>query len=354
MGKVGIMSMQRIKNYGSFLQAYSLKKTIESLGHEVEFIDYEYEKSLVKGKKEILKKIKKNINIIHYIKKRNNYKKFREKFDNEFLPEIGIDKINYNKNVQTLVVGSDEVFNCLQPYPVGYSRNLFGMGYKNSNVISYAACFGFTNLEGLKEHKIDKEVAELLNDFKAVSVRDKNSYNTVKSLTNKEPIINLDPVLIYNFSDYIKDVELKNYIIIYAYPGRLSKKEENYIKKFAKKHNKKILSLGSYQRIADIVKIIHPLDVFSYFKNADYIITDTFHGTIFSVKTHAKFCSIIRKSNNNKLYDLLERLNQTDRIASSVTDIERLYNTDPIYEKTDKIIEKERNKSLDYLEKNLV
>ena len=49
--KIGIMSMQRIKNYGSFLQAYGLKKIIESLGHDVEYVDYEYEKSVIKNNK---------------------------------------------------------------------------------------------------------------------------------------------------------------------------------------------------------------------------------------------------------------------------------------------------------------
>lgn len=46
--KIGILSMQRIVNYGSFLQAYGLKKTVEKLGHEVEFVDYTIEPCLVK------------------------------------------------------------------------------------------------------------------------------------------------------------------------------------------------------------------------------------------------------------------------------------------------------------------
>ena len=51
MKKVGIMSMQRIINYGSFLQAYGLKKVIEGLGYEVEFVDYQVEKTLISDKK---------------------------------------------------------------------------------------------------------------------------------------------------------------------------------------------------------------------------------------------------------------------------------------------------------------
>ena len=47
MSKVGILSMQRIKNYGSFLQAYALKKLVEDLGHEVQFVDYHVEKPVI-------------------------------------------------------------------------------------------------------------------------------------------------------------------------------------------------------------------------------------------------------------------------------------------------------------------
>ena len=50
MSKVGILSMQRIKNYGSFLQAYGLKKIIEELGHDVEFVDYHIEPSIIENK----------------------------------------------------------------------------------------------------------------------------------------------------------------------------------------------------------------------------------------------------------------------------------------------------------------
>ena len=83
MKTVGIMSMQRIRNYGSFLQAYSLKKIIESLGYKVEFIDYKYEQSLVDDKKNIVEKIIKNHNIIEFCKKSKQKRLFAQKYDKE-------------------------------------------------------------------------------------------------------------------------------------------------------------------------------------------------------------------------------------------------------------------------------
>lgn len=355
MSKVGIMSMQRIRNYGSFMQAYALKKIIESLGKEVVFVDYIFEKSILPERKNIIKKIKKNINIIQFIYKRNAIKKFGRVYDKEFLRDLGIRKENYNDNeIETLVIGSDEVFNCLQPYPVGYSRNLFGYGYEKVNVISYAACFGHTTYNELKKYKIDSEISKLLKKFKAISVRDSNSEKNILKLTGIKPTINLDPVLIYDFRDRRKiNVDIKDYIIVYAYPGRLSLKEEKYIKKFAIRHRKKILSLGSYQSIADEVKIVHPLEIFSYFEKADFVITDTFHGSIFSIKTGANFCTIIRDSNRNKLDDLLNKLSLESRKVSRIEDIEKMYNNKIDYKKTIKIIEIEKKKTYDYLKENI-
>ena len=80
---------------------------------------------------------------------------------------------------------------------------IFGKNYESIPVISYAASFGHTKLEKLRALKIDKEIAELLNNFKAISVRDENSFNIIKQLTRIEPVIHLDPVLIASYDSFI-------------------------------------------------------------------------------------------------------------------------------------------------------
>lgn len=355
--KVGIMSMQRIKNYGSFLQAYGLKKTIESLGHDVEFVDYKYEGIVIQEKKKpVYKKIFDNINIFKYIKKKKIIKEYERRFNEEFIPELcGKERNIHPKTIDCLVIGSDEVFNCLQGYPVGYSKDLFGNGYKN--VISYAASFGQTSYEDLKKYKIDKEIGNLLKKFKSISVRDENSYNNIIKLTGNKPKLNLDPVLITDYSDEIIDnVTIKDYIILYAYPGRITKKEKKAIRDFANRHNKKIVSFGMYQDIADIDATVHPFEILSYFKHADFIITDTFHGSIFAIKNHSNFCTIVRNSKNgnaNKLEDLLDRLKLGNRIINSIGDIEMRYNEKIDYSEIDRIIKNEKYNTIQYLNKNL-
>lgn len=350
--------MQRIINYGSFLQAYGLKKTIESIdkSNKVEFIDYKFEKSIIKktNKDTLFYKIISHYNVPLYLNNKKYHNVLSKKYK-EFLKMINISEKNYNKNIDTLVIGSDEVFNCLQPYPVGYSRNLFGYEYEKKKVISYAACFGHTSLPALKEYKIDKEIGKMLKKFNAISVRDENSYKIVKELTGKNPELNLDPVLISNYDEELKEnaINEKNYILIYVYPNRLNKKEQKYIKKFVKKYNKKIISIGSYQKIADKSIIANPFEVLNYFKNADYVITDTFHGTVFSIKMNTKFCTIIRKSNYNKLSFLLQKLKQEDRMVKELDDIEKLYNKEIDFKESNKVIENETRKSIKYLKENI-
>lgn len=356
MKKVGIISMQRIINYGSFLQSYGLYSTIKKIGYDVNFIDYHYDGTLVDIKKTpFLKKILRNLNMIDFLKKRQHNKKFKEQITNA-LKEIGVnDDYNYDKNIDSLVIGSDEVFNCMQGFPVGYSLELFGKGFENKNIISYAASFGYTTAEMLKKYNKETEIGNLLNKFNAISVRDENSYKIVENLCNRKSYINLDPVLIADYSKFIKSERpiKENYIIIYAYPKRFTKEEQKYIKLFARKHNKKIISLGFYQEIADYNLPISPFDVFTYFKYADYVITDTFHGTIFSIKVNTKFCTIVRKSNLNKLSYLLKTLEQEDRMVRKLEDIETLYDKKINYEKTNLIIKNETEKSIHYLQENI-
>lgn len=357
MRKVGILSMQRIPNYGSFLQAYGLKKIIEDLGNEVVFVDYTYEAPIVDNKltmRKLSKKIVDNLNVVKKVKIRkgwkhfkNEYKMFIKKYFN-----IGDEKNIHPQDISNLVIGSDEVFNCMQGYPVGYSKELFGANYDNINVITYAASFGYTNLEMLEKYGISDEVARYLRNLNAISVRDKNSFNIVNQLIGDSPYQNFDPVLVSEF-EYSKKVDLKDYIIVYTYPGRLKKNEEKYIKEFAKKNNKKIVSLGFYQTIADLNLYVDPLDVFSYFKNADFIITDTFHGTIFSIKTNSKFCTIIRDSNKNKMSDLLKKLKQEDRKVELLKDIDIMYNQEIDYAETNELIRNERKRTIEYLKEKI-
>lgn len=367
--KVGIMSMQRIKNYGSFLQAYALKNMIEELGHKVEFVDYHVEEPIINSE------IRKNDKIIKAIKtlegnapliQKIQYIIHKKDFGKKYYKELGLtEKPNYNPDIDTLVIGSDEVFNCIQSNKnVGYSLELFG---KNSNAkrkITYAASFGNTTLEKLEKYNKKEEISELLNNFDSVSVRDANSGKIIEEISNKRVVYNLDPVLIYDYMNKctrIPDLKIdENYIIVYAYSNRISKEESQHIKKFAKEKKMKVYAIGGAQKCADKFIDCSPFEVLAYFKNAQMVITDTFHGSIFSIITNRNFVTIVRKSvgnnygNEEKLTDLLNRLNLGNRVVYNINDIDSILSENVEYENTNKIIKENKNIAIDYLKKEIM
>ncbi|GHV88944.1 hypothetical protein AGMMS50267_13040 [Spirochaetia bacterium] len=117
-------------------------------------------------------------------------------------------------------------------------------------------------------------------------------------------------MLFFDFSKYIKSLDDKDFILVYSYPLRIRDKDEiNNIKEFSKRSNKKLISIGSFYDWCDDMVSPHPFEVLSYFISADYIITDTFHGTLLSLKYNKQFITIIRNSNQTKLRHLLHFMN---------------------------------------------
>lgn len=370
MAKIGILSMQRIKNYGSFLQAYGLKKILEKQGHDVEFVDYHIESPIIKENNETT--LKKNDKLqkaltalsgdepltqkIKYILHKKNFgKKYYKILDLT-------DEPNYNPELDTLVIGSDEVFNCIQSNQnVGYSLELFGKNNKARNLISYAASFGNTTLEKIEKYSKEKELGDLLSKFNSISVRDNNSGKIVENISNKKVEYHLDPVLAY---DYMNECDLipkvpnkEKYILVYAYSGRISLDEAQVIRKYAKEKKLKVYSIGGAQKCADKFIDCSPFEVLAYFKNAQLIITDTFHGSIFSIITHSDFVTLVRKSignaygNEEKLTDLLDRLNLNNRIIYNLNELSNKLEQKIDYAITDKILEEEREKTYKYLKR---
>lgn len=350
--KVGILSMQRIRNHGSFLQAYALSSTIKSLGHEVEFVDFKIEPCAVEPE------IPLSVETAPEDRKRavKYILDAEHNFSTNILKDINVAERNERAKVDTLVIGSDEVFNCLQKNPdVGYSLELFGKDSNANKIISYAASCGDTTYERICKHNKQNEISELLNRFSSISVRDENSKEFVENLSNIKPQNHLDPVLIYDFKDVIRDnVKIDNYIIAYAYDFNFSDEEAIYIKEFAKKYNKKILSFSiCYQDFADIIVDAHPLEVLAYFEKADFVVTNTFHGTIFSIKSHTPFVSFTRNYNTQKLGDLIRRLGFQNRKISSLEKLEEKYNEKMDFSKCDELLKNEKIRTIEYLKENL-
>lgn len=365
--KAGILSMQRICNYGSFLQAYGLKKILEELGCEVQFADYHPGECLVHGKggAGIPRKIEKFKDVmkvrapfrdkIRFINYKRNYAK-------KYYPYLGIDEsLRYFPDVDLMVIGSDEVFNCIQDNPnVGFTPDLFGVGQTATKVISYAASFGNTTIEKLETYKVKEKVAGWLGALDVVSVRDSNSGKIVKTLTGRAPEYHFDPVLIYDFMKKCReipsDVQEKNYLLLYGYTGRFTKRECAAIRKFAEERHLRILCIGGVQHCCDKFVDCNPFSVIAYFQHAKAVITDTFHGTILSVITHQRFVTIVRENgygNAEKLIDLLEKLNLSKQILKNMSELSCTLGSKIDYSIVDQIIKEERTHTYQYLKEQI-
>ena len=127
----------------------------------------------------------------------------------------------------------------------------------------------------------------------------------------------------------------------------------------AKKKNLKVYAIGGIQKCADRFVDCSPFEVLAYFRNAEEVITDTFHGSIFSVITHRPFTTLIRKSvgnsygNEEKLSDLLKRLGLANRMTTKIEDTENINEKTIDYAKVDELLKAHREVAKEYLRKNL-
>lgn len=363
--------MNRVVNYGSFLQAFALREMLRSLGHEVEFLDIgpepqrydnlaeknpHYRINMIKarihdllGHKEVARTMRLEQGRWYF-----NYSLYT-RFPRWWKKWLGMDDVdNLNCRYDAVVIGSDEVFNCTQNADWTASMKWFGKGIEAQRLISYAASFGYTTWQRLEEFGLLEDVKEGLHRFDALSVRDENS-RQIALRCGAEPVNHLDPVLVYDYESMIpEDKRLKDVMIVYAYQDRL--KEENVIrqiKQIAREEGLRLVSLGAYHDWCDENPVVTPFEVLRYFKNAKYVVTDTFHGSVFSMKFATPFATIIRSSNTQKLGDLLQRMGQTEAAVTVEDEIAPVLHRQMPAEELKQRILAERKRTMDYLKENL-
>ena len=227
------------------------------------------------------------------------------------------------------VIGSDEIFKYDKEGQWGLSTQRFGDMPGVPIIISYAASCGATLFSDIPENKI-LQLRNSLKKLKAISVRDQNTFDFIKSAINIEPDFHLDPVLMYSFNKELSNVKEKDinngkeepYMIVYSYRNRIkSKNEIQKIRTYAKENKLNIYCVQGLLPWCDSYPVLSPFEVLNKFKYASCIVTDTFHGAIMAAKFNKKLAVFVRESNKNKLKDLLSRLKMDDCIVLSLIHI---------------------------------
>ncbi|SEU05587.1 polysaccharide pyruvyl transferase family protein [Lacrimispora sphenoides] len=353
--KICILSMQSIVNYGSVLQAYALRRLLQNLGHEVDFID-------IQGDGDSIPEIdysndNMRCNLMYLYHRLANHLQ-RKKIKEFQIDVLELNETNNLKEYDVCVIGSDEVFNCNQKSSWGFSMQLFGKVTNAKKVITYAASCGQTSFEQLTDDKKEKIKCALRN-LNAISVRDKNTMDFVNAFGYRQCNYSLDPTLVYDFS---KDLSISstskgkynNICLIYAYQDRISDPREiSYIKEFCKKKGLRIVAAGAYQSWLKEQLYLKPFKLLEAFSQADFVITDTFHGAIFSIKYTERFAILVRDGNRNKLQDLVERLGVKNHRAQDISDLDKIYGLKKETDTIESVIAMEKEKSYKYLKEQI-
>ena len=335
MKKIAIMTWYQHKNYGTILQATALIKVLESLGFYAEGIDYiskGYDRQNTLDKLLSLNKIQAGI--------KNNYISRKYKLIKDEIKEKNFDNfINENIKFTEKVQTSSQLFNLNKVYDAFicgsdqiWTPNAYNSKYyldfveDNNKKIAYAPSFGQSQISN---KYIRDDIGKQLSSFGSLSIRENQGKNMIKKYYNLEAELVLDPTLLLESSNWNllkKDYMIKPKTLLCYMLGD----NENYWKNIELIASEKGLSISiipvrskDYYRNYEILKGVGPGEFLSLFDQAEFVCTDSFHGTIFSILYKKEFVTFKRfkdndkASQNSRIISLLENLNLTERLFNN-------------------------------------
>ena len=305
-----IITYYKSDNYGAFLQTFALQEFLKSQNIDTYVYKYSYLSSNILGKiYKILKKQKKrSIEEINY----------HTAMSNRVLDEQKLLNLTEDTNKDITIIGSDEVWN-VKNIGAPHNKFFFCKNKKSKKTISYAACSGNSNLKYLKIFPYAINGIKNLNE---VSVRDELTEKLVKNIRHNKIYRVLDPTFLIDFNQYIPKKEYKEkYIFVYSYG--LNKEAIDSIILLAKKQNLKIVATGKYFEWADYNPTPTPFEWISLIKNAEFVVTSTFHGTVLSIQQNKNFA--VFNYSSPKIKNVLKELKLINRGVNQWNTLDYLY-----------------------------
>lgn len=358
---VAFLTRHTVTNYGSLLQTYATQKAIEKLGHEAYCINYfrsdEKPNRLVKTLLQCSPWNNNPIKRLIYMvtqtpvyafagKRFEKYRKIVKLSDREYNCEQ--DLIDNCPKADVYMTGSDQVWNtitCDKIDPVFFMSFL----KDEQKRVAYAGSFGSSKV---KEE--DKElITSLLKKYSSISVRENSGVNIVNSLGVDAKQV-LDPTFLLSKNEWEELLPKREcnekYVLVYQlHPN---KQFDKYAKDFAKSKGLKLYRISHcFLHATRSGRFIScpPIEEFMwYIKNAEYFLTDSFHGTAFSIGFNTQFVNVLPSKYSERISSILQLIGYEDRILQSYDDFDITDNRID-YSKVNKIIEAERNKSYEIL-----
>ena len=362
--KIKTITCHDVYNSGASLQAYALMKYLEEEGNEVEIIDYKpdylsnhYKLGVVtnpKYERNLILKIAyltlKFPGRVLALKNKKKYDEFRSNY-------LKITKRRYVSNdelknnppqADVFICGSDQIWN--SKFNNGKDP-AFYLDFVSEDKIkaSYAASFATDS--------IDKELKEITKDriskLDYVGVREISALDILDSLDIKNGVQVLDPVFLLDKFKWEKlTYEINNnekYIFVYDFDGNELIRE--IAEKIAKNKKLKIYTVFKSNYSDKVIKRMGPIDFISYIKNAEFVISNSFHGTAFSIIFEKQFAVVNRKEAiNTRMRDLLSILKIENRLISENYNFNNLIN-DVDYKEVNKYLRERLEVSKTYLDR---
>ena len=369
--RIGIITMHKVWNVGSALQAYATQKSIENLGHSSELIDYKYpniEHRAAQGNikeakdlniKGLLRMIAQKIKRTITRPKVNLYQKFYNDFfkcsDKTYDTRCSLSETPPLYDIY--MTGSDQVWN---PKYIGYDTNYFlDFAPEEKKKISYASSFSSKNIPS----HLYNIYSEKLSKYDNISVRESSAQAIVKKMTGKNASVVCDPTLLLNNDDWMQIANTstvkpqESYILVYVLGYAYNPYPEiyNYIERVIAELRLPVIYLNTIPgRLKGKYKQINidnwgPVEFLHLVKNAKFIVTDSFHGTAFALNFGTPFISCVKSkdSSDSRMLDLLKAVKAEDRAVTYNANDE--INFSSLSDITTNAIEEYRKKSLTYL-----
>ena len=344
--KIRILTFHYAKNYGAVLQAYALKIRL-SKDNEVFFSDYRVD-NILKNETLFVRNhgIKKFIvsfifSLIFNKKRIVKHFKFKSFVKNNF-KELGV-----NEFTDITIVGSDQVWN----FDITNYDDIFFLGRFNSKMkISYAASIGKDKVS----ERDKEEFANKLDGIQHISVRELSAKKLLSNYTSEIITVCLDPVFLmdkYRWNSLVKKRIIKfDYILVY----NLTKDPtvDAIAKEVSQSTGMRIINITSSTRnnIENSFNYRNagPIEFLNLFSFSDYVITNSFHGTAFSIIFEKEFITIPHKSKGTRMIDLCKKLELDSRIIRHNNfELKSLETID--YTKVKLILDKDIKVSSEYL-----
>ena len=331
--KIGILTLPLHTNYGGILQAYALQTVLERMGHETRHI-------IVKPnmKYGVLHKVKRTLAPIKRVVKLalipDKLTSDNARHTSYFISRnVKIDMYRCIEDIpenkyDALVVGSDQIWRKMYvemctPFKIQSAFLDFAKSWKVKR-ISYAASFGTDKWEC--DAQETSELKLLANKFEAISVRESSGVQLCKDHFGCEATLVLDPTLLLNKEDYEKlaSESRKHRSGIMTYILDIDEKKKGIIQEVCRTIGLPVYTsnIPENRRKSGRKGLVQPPveDWLAGFRDADFVVTDSFHACVFSVIFNKPFVAIVNTERGaSRFYSLLKMLNQTNRIVDEVS-----------------------------------